>query len=289
MLNNSQDRGWIDRLKNSRTFKALGPGLITGAADDDPSGIATYSQAGAQFGFSITWTLLLAYPLMSVIQEISARIGRTTGRGIAANLRQHYPNWSLQYIVLLVVIANTINIGADLGAMADALKLVVGGPALLYVALFGIGCVALEVFMPYRRYVSILKWLTFALFAYFGTVLVVQVPWGEAVRGFFIPTISADAGFWTVVVAILGTTISPYLFIWQASQEVEEIRDIDERKPLVRSPTQGQDAIARIKVDTLLEWHFLTSSLSRSCSLPLQRCMRPESLIFRRLVKQRKH
>jgi NRAMP (natural resistance-associated macrophage protein)-like metal ion transporter len=250
MLNNSQDRGWIDRMKNSRMFKALGPGLITGAADDDPSGIATYSQAGAQFGFSITWTLLLAYPLMSVIQEISARIGRTTGRGIAANLRQHYPNWSLQCIVLLVVIANTINIGADLGAMADALKLVVGGPVLLYVALFGIGCVALEVFMPYRRYVSILKWLTFALFAYFGTVLVVQVPWGEAARGFFIPTISADAGFWTVVVAVLGTTISPYLFIWQASQEVEEIRDIDERKPLVRSPPQGQDAIARIKVDT---------------------------------------
>lgn len=185
-----------------------------------------------------------------MIQEISARIGRTTGCGIAANLRKHYSNWILQCIVLLVVIANTINIGADLGAMADALNLVAGGPTLLYVAVFGIACAMLEVFIPYSRYVSILKWLTFALFAYFGTVLAVKVPWAEAARGFFIPTFSADAGFWTVVVAIFGTTISPYLFIWQASQEVEEINNIDERKPLVKSPEQGSDAIARIKVDT---------------------------------------
>jgi NRAMP (natural resistance-associated macrophage protein)-like metal ion transporter len=256
MQHKNQDERWIERLKNSRVFKALGPGLITGAADDDPSGIATYSQGGAQFGFSITWTLLFTYPLMAVIQEISARIGRTTGRGIAANLRQHYANWILQCIVLLVVIANTINIGADLGAMADALKLVIGGPSFVYVAVFGVVCAGLEVFIPYRRYVSILRWLTFALFAYFGTVFAVKVPWGEAARGFFIPTLSADAGFWTVVVAIFGTTISPYLFIWQASQEVEEINNVKERKPLVRAPDQGPDAIERIKVDTYIGMAF---------------------------------
>ena len=143
------------RLKRSRVFRALGPGLITGAADDDPSGIATYSQAGAQFGFAITWTLLFTYPLMAVIQEISARIGRTTGKGIAANIRQHYPTAVLQGIVFLLVIANTINIGADLGAMADALRLLIGGPTFLYVFLFGIFCAGLEVFIPYSRYVSL--------------------------------------------------------------------------------------------------------------------------------------
>ena len=162
--------------KQSRLLRALGPGLITGAADDDPSGIATYSQGGAQFGFAITWTLLFTYPLMVAIQEISARIGRTTGMGIAANLRHHYPNWILQCIVFLLIVANTINIGADLGAMGDAVGLLIGGPKLLYVAAFGILCAVLQVFTPYARYVFVLRWLTFALFAYFGTVMVVKVP-----------------------------------------------------------------------------------------------------------------
>jgi len=247
---------WASRLKESRVFRALGPGLITGAADDDPSGIATYSQGGAQFGFAITWTLLFTYPLMAAIQEISALIGRTTGRGIAANLRSHYPNWILQLIVFLVVIANTINIGADLGAMADALKLLLGGPALAYVVLFGLVCAGLEVLMPYKRYVSVLRWLTFALFAYFGTAMVVKVPWLQAVKGFLIPTLSSDPEFWTVVVAIFGTTISPYLFIWQASQEVEEINAVRERKPLTQSPKQGRSAIRRIRVDTFVGMAF---------------------------------
>jgi NRAMP (natural resistance-associated macrophage protein)-like metal ion transporter len=255
-MGKNETGGWIEKLKNSRVVKALGPGLITGAADDDPSGIATYSQAGAQFGFSITWTLLFTYPLMAVIQEISGRIGRTTGRGIAGNLRQHYPHWILQCIVLLILVANTINIGADLGAMADALRLVIGGPRILYVLAFGIVCAVLEIFIPYSRYVSILRWLTFALFAYFGAVLAVKVPWGEAARGFFIPTLSSDPGFWTVVVAIFGTTISPYLFIWQASEEVEEIKNVSERKPLVRAPDQGDDAIERIKIDTYIGMAF---------------------------------
>ena len=242
---------WFSTALNWLPLKrVLGPGLITGAADDDPSGIATYSQAGAQFGFSITWTLLLTYPLMAVIQEISARIGRTTGKGIAANLRHDYPNWVLQCIVGLLVVANTINIGADLSAMADALRLLIGGPLLLYVTLFGGLCSLSQVFIPYSRYVSVLRWLTVVLLAYFATAIVVRVPWGEALAGFFIPTFSADARFWTVVVAIFGTTISPYLFFWQASQEVEEIRNVRARRPLVRSPRQGEDAIRRIKADT---------------------------------------
>ena len=240
----------------ARLLRVLGPGLITGASDDDPSGIATYSQAGAQFGFSITWTLLFTYPLMAAIQEISGRIGRVTGKGIAANLGQHYSTIILQFIVVLVLAANTINIAADLGAMGDAIHLLFGGPTLAYVVAIAALCAALEVFVEYIRYVSILKWLTLALFAYFGTVMVVQVPWGEAARGFFIPTISLKLEFWTMVVAIFGTTISPYLFFWQASQEVEEIDAVKERKPLVDAPEQGPDAISRIKIDTYVGMAF---------------------------------
>jgi NRAMP (natural resistance-associated macrophage protein)-like metal ion transporter len=240
----------------AKLLRVLGPGLITGASDDDPSGIATYSQAGAQFGFSITWTLLFTYPLMAAIQEISGRIGRVTGQGIAANLREHYPNIVLQCVVFLVLIANTINIGADLGAMGDAVHLLVGGPTFLYVGLFATLCVTLEVFITYDRYVSVLKWLTLALLAYFGTVMVVQVPWMEAAKGFFIPTLSSKLDFWTVVVAILGTTISPYLFFWQASQEVEDIEAVKERKPLKESPKQGPDALDRIRLDTYIGMAF---------------------------------
>jgi len=239
-----------------RLLDVLGPGLITGASDDDPSGIATYSQAGAQFGFALTWTMLFSYPLMSVVQEISARIGRTTGRGIAGNMRKYYPNWLLQAVVVLLLLANTINIGADLGAMADALKLIIGGPHLLYVAGFGAASVVLQVFLKYSRYVSVLKWLTLSLFAYFGTVLVVHVPWGEVAHGLFIPTFSTDAGFWTSVVAIFGTTISPYLFFWQASQEVEDEKAKPERKPLKDAPEQAENAIERIRLDTYVGMGF---------------------------------
>lgn len=236
--------------------RVMGPGLITGASDDDPSGIATYSQAGAQFGFSITWTLLFTYPLMAAIQEISARIGRVTGRGIAANLRAHYPNWLLQIIVTMVLVANTINIGADLGAMGDALTLLIGGPKLLYVFAFAFLCAGLQVFMNYSKYVGWLKWLTLVLLAYFGTVIVVHVPWAEAAKGFFLPTISTKWEFWTTVVAILGTTISPYLFFWQASQEVEEIGAVRMRKPLLQAREQGPDAIERIRLDTYVGMGF---------------------------------
>jgi NRAMP (natural resistance-associated macrophage protein)-like metal ion transporter len=239
-----------------RLIRLLGPGLITGASDDDPSGIATYSQAGAQFGFAISWTMLFSYPLMVAIQQISARIGRITGKGVAGNLRQHYPNWLLEGIVALLLIANTINIGADLGAMADALGLLIGGPVLLYVIVFGLFCAVLQVFMAYRPYVAVLKWLTLALFAYFGTVMVVEIPWGEAALGLLLPTFLPDAAFWTTVVAVLGTTISPYLFFWQAAQEVEDIRAVAERKPLVKAPHQGPDAIERIRLDTYVGMAF---------------------------------
>jgi NRAMP (natural resistance-associated macrophage protein)-like metal ion transporter len=234
----------------------LGPGLIAGASDDDPSGIATYSQAGAQFGFAISWTMLLSYPLMVAIQEISARIGRTTGRGIAGNIRRHYPNWMLQGIVTLVLAANTINIGADIGAMGDAVTLLIGGPHLVYVVVIGTVSALLQIFVTYARYARVLKWLTLALFAYFGTVMVVHVPWGEAVRGFFVPTFSADPAFWTTVVAILGTTISPYLFFWQASQEVEEVRADPAAQPLVRAPAQAPREFERIRLDTAVGMAF---------------------------------
>ncbi len=239
-----------------RLLQVLGPGLITGASDDDPSGIATYSQAGAQFGYTITWTMLFSYPLMAVVQEISGRIGRTTGRGIAGNLRKHYPNWLLQALIALLLVANVINIGADIGAMGDALKLIIGGPALLYVIAFGVVSIALQVFLKYKRYVSVLKWLTLSLFTYFATVLVVKVPWMEAAKGFFIPTLSSDADFWKTVVAIFGTTISPYLFFWQASEEVEDLKAKPAKEPLKQAPEQAKPANDRIRLDTYIGMGF---------------------------------
>src|SRR5215471_10321558 len=239
-----------------RILRQLGPGLITGASDDDPSGIGTYSQAGAQLGFGIGWTMLFTYPLMAAVQQISARIGRTTGHGIAGNMRRHYPPWLLQSLVILLCVANTINIGADLGAMGDALSLLIGGPRLLYVIRFGAFCATLQIYMQYTCYVSVLKWLCLALFAYFGTVMVVHVPWEEVAWGLFVPTFSSDGAFWTMVVAILGTTISPYLFFWQASQEAEDIKAVPERKPLLRRARQAPDAFERIRLDTYVGMAF---------------------------------
>jgi NRAMP (natural resistance-associated macrophage protein)-like metal ion transporter len=235
-----------------RLLGALGPGLITGASDDDPSGIATYSQAGAQFGYSLTWTMLLTYPLMAAVQMISGRIGRTTGRGLAGNLRQHYPNWLLQTFVALLTTANTINIGADLGAMADSIGLVVGGPRTLYVALFGAICIGLQVLLKYTRYVSYLEWLTLALLAYVATLFMANVHWGEAVRELVLPTFVWKTEYIQMIVAVFGTTISPYLLFWQASQEAEDIRSVPERQVLKRAPEQGPDAIKRIEIDTLI-------------------------------------
>lgn len=238
--------------RKPRLLDALGPGLITGASDDDPSGIATYSQAGAQFGYTLSWTMLLTYPLMAAVQMISGRIGRTTGRGLAGNLRQHYPNWLLQIFVALLAAANIINIGADLGAMADSSSLVLGGSKTVYVAAFGAVCIGLQVLLQYTRYVSYLKWLTLALLAYVATLFMVDVRWGEALQQFVMPSFTWKTEYIQTIVAVFGTTISPYLLFWQASQEAEDIRAVPERQILKRAPEQGPDAIKRIELDTLI-------------------------------------
>jgi NRAMP (natural resistance-associated macrophage protein)-like metal ion transporter len=234
----------------------LGPGLITGAADDDPSGIATYSQAGAQFGFSLLWTPLLTYPLMVGIQEISARIGRISGRGLASNIRRHYPPWLLYTMVGMLLFANTINIAADMAAMGDALHLIAGGKPQLFALGFGVLSMLLQVFIPYTRYVSILKWLTLALLAYFATALAVKVPWLQVVKSTFTPHIQWKSGYLTTMVALFGTTISPYLFFWQASQEVEELRADPQAEPLKKAPRQIRRQLRRIKLDTAIGMGF---------------------------------
>jgi NRAMP (natural resistance-associated macrophage protein)-like metal ion transporter len=212
-------------LKDHTDFLShIGPGIITGAADDDPSGIATYTQAGAQFGTGLIWSVLLSLPFMIAIQLISARIGRVTGKGIASNLRVHLGRRVVFSIVVLLVVANTINIAADLAAMGGALQLVFGGRQHLYSLLFGLGTVLLQILVPYRKLAPILKWLTLTLFAYVAAVFTVQVPWTKVFHDLVIPQLQWSSSYWTMLVAVLGTTISPYLFFWQASQEVEETR-----------------------------------------------------------------
>lgn len=235
-----------------KLFQVLGPGLITGASDDDPSGIATYSQVGAQFGYGLAWTLVFSYPLMAAIQEISARIGRVTGFGIAGNLRRHYPTWLSAGLVLLLLSANLINIGADLGAMGAALKLLIGGPALLYVVLFGALSAGLQIFTRYARYVSILKWGCLALFSYVICAFVVHVAWGEVASAIVWPPLSFKAEYLMAVVAVMGTTISPYLFFWQAEQEVEDTKEGAGARPLTRAPEQASSEFTRIRLDTYI-------------------------------------
>src|SRR5947207_829106 len=218
----------------------LGPGLITGASDDDPSGIATYSQAGAQFGFNMTWVMLFTWPLMAAIQEISARIGRVTGHGIAGNIRRHYSAWLLRAIVVLLLAANIINLGADLGATAKALRLLVGGPPHLYVVVFAVGCALLEVFVGYERYVSILKWMSVALVAYVAAALVVDVPWARVAYNLVVPTLSWDKDYIVAIVAVLGTTITPYCFFWQSSQEAEDERVDPAAHALIDAPGEAR-------------------------------------------------
>ncbi|WP_082219700.1 NRAMP family divalent metal transporter [Massilia sp. NR 4-1] len=234
----------------------LGPGLVTGAADDDPSGIATYSQAGAQFGFGLLWTMLLTYPLMVGIQMVSASIGRVSGRGLAGNMRRHCPPWLLHGIVLLLLLANTINIAADIAAMGEAARLVLGGRAALYALGFGLLSLLLQLLLPYQRYARLLKWLTLALLAYMATVLVVQVPWGAALRAALLPPLVWERSYLTTVVALFGTTISPYLFFWQAAQEVEELRADPAAAPLRRAPQHSAAELRRIRVDTLVGMGF---------------------------------
>jgi NRAMP (natural resistance-associated macrophage protein)-like metal ion transporter len=238
-----------------RLLGRLGPGLVTGAADDDPSGIGTYSQVGAQFGYALGWTLLFSFPLMAAIQEVSARIGCVTGAGIARNLRRHYPPWLLRTVVPLLLVANIVNLGADLGAMGAALVLIFDGSALMYTVLVAVICVVLEVYMSYARYAAVLRWLTLSLFAYVAVVLVVRVPWGEALYGVLVPQLRLDGEYAMALVAVLGTTISPYLFFWQSAQEVEELhrRHV---KPLCVTPREAGPELARIRVDTMVGMAF---------------------------------
>ena len=202
--------------------KRLGPGVITGAADDDPSGIATYSQAGAQQGVALLWTVVLTWPMMVAVQSVSARIGRVTGHGLAANMLAAFPKPVVTGLVLLLFVANTINIGADLSAMGAAVRLVVGGNQHLYTGLVAVGSLLAVVLIPYHRYVGVLKWLTFSLFAYVGVIFTVHIDWRSVAIGAVLPRFDLTGESFALIVAIFGTTISPYLFFWQSSQEVED-------------------------------------------------------------------
>ncbi|MGJ7546040.1 Nramp family divalent metal transporter [Variovorax sp. LT1R16] len=237
-------------------LRHVGPGVVTGAADDDPSGIATYTQAGAQFGTGLLWTVFLSLPFMIAIQMVSARIGRVTGKGVAANLRDHMPRWLLLGLIGLLVFANTINIAADIGAMGEALQLVVGGGQHFHSLVFGVVTVLLQVFVPYRRLAHILKWLTLTLFAYVATVFAVKVPWARVLHDLVVPQLQWSSDYWMMIVALLGTTISPYLFFWQASQEVEELRQKGGGVGAVGTEAEIWRGLRRVKLDTWIGMIF---------------------------------
>jgi NRAMP (natural resistance-associated macrophage protein)-like metal ion transporter len=240
--------------------KQLGPGLITGAADDDPSGIATYSQAGAQFGYSMLWTVLFTYPLMVGIQMVSARLGCITGRGLAANVKSVFPRSVLYGIVGLLLVANTINIAADIAAMGEALRLLLGGSAHLYSVAFGVLCLGLQVFLRYAAYVRYLKWLTLALLSYVAVVFTVHVQWGQVVSEMVVPRLVLDHNTITMIVAVFGTTISPYLFFWQAAQEMEDLRAVTARNGggslLPHAAEVARRHLRRIRLDTYVGMGF---------------------------------
>jgi NRAMP (natural resistance-associated macrophage protein)-like metal ion transporter len=231
-------------------FQKLGPGLVTGASDDDPSGIATYSQVGAQFGNGLLWTMLLSYPLMAAIQEICARIGRVTGCGLAANLRKHYPRPLLYFVLAAMSTANIFNLGADIGAMGASLALIIPLNVMVLTVTLGITSLIAVLFIPYSTYAKYLKWLTLSLFSYVGVVFVVHVPWLAVLRATLIPHVVLTKEFLMALIAVLGTTISPYLFFWQASQEVEEVGANPGEKALKQAPAQAVAQLGRIHVDT---------------------------------------
>ncbi|MCI3132310.1 NRAMP family divalent metal transporter [Phenylobacterium aquaticum] len=243
------------RPRRFNPFTALGPGLITGAADDDPSGIATYSQAGAGFGLQMLWTVVLTYPFMAAFQSVCARIGRVSGRGLAANIQRVFPPWIVVGVVGLLLIANILNIAADLASMGEAAALVIGGDQHLYTAGFALVTLALQVFVPYHRYVRLLKWLTLALFAYVAVAFIVHVPWLAVLHATVMPKLKFSAEEATLVVAVFGTTISPYLFFWQASEEVEDIAPAGEH-PLTQAPAEAPAALQRIGWDTYVGMAF---------------------------------
>lgn len=234
----------------------LGPGLVTGAADDDPSGIATYSQAGAQFGFGMLWSVMLTTPLMVGIQVVSARIGRVTGHGLAHNVRKHYSPALAYALVALLLIANTLNIAADISAMAEAVRMLVGGPRALFALAFGILAVVLQIWLPYDRLAPLLKALTLVLFAYVAVLFFIEVDWRKVAVSMLVPRPQLSRDYLLLLVGVLGTTISPYLFFWQASQEVEEVRGNEGEAPLRRAPEQAREQLQRIRLDTWIGMAF---------------------------------
>lgn len=240
-------RPWLGRL---------GPGLITGAADDDPSGIATYSQAGSQFGLNMLWTVAFTYPLMAAIQLISARIGRVTGVGLAANMAEVFPRPVVAALVLLLFVANTVNIGADVAAMGAAAELMLGGGQTLFTVLFALGSLILQLFVPYHRYVHVLKWLTLTLFAYVAVAFTVHIDWLQVTARMVAPRLELGSPALTVVVAVFGTTISPYLFFWQSAEEVEDLAM--NRGQILRGeqPEQARAELSRIGWDTIVGMAF---------------------------------
>jgi NRAMP (natural resistance-associated macrophage protein)-like metal ion transporter len=238
------------RLNLEALFKRLGPGVITGAADDDPSGIATYSQAGAYAGFNLLWSVVLTWPLMVAVQSVSARIGRVTGRGLAGNMARVFPHPIVNALVLLLFIANTINLGADLAAMGAAARLVLGGNAHVFTMAFALFSLVAIVYLPYSRYVGLLKWFTSSLFAYVGVVFTVKIDWQAVASGALLPRFDLSGDTVTLIVAVFGTTISPYLFFWQSSQEVEEEKADPKAAPLIRHPEQAPRELGRIGWET---------------------------------------
>jgi len=237
-------------------FEKLGPGLVTGASDDDPSGIATYSQVGAQFGYGLLWTMILSYPLMTAIQEISARIGRVTGCGIAANLRKNYPKPLLYSVLVVMSLANLFNLGADIGAMGAAVQLLLPGRISLFVVILGLASLLGMLVIPYLTYVRYLKWLTLSLFAYVGSAFYVHLPWSEVMHAVVVPKVEITREYLTALIAVLGTTISPYLFFWQASQEVEEVTNNPGEQALRQAPGQARIQLGRIRIDTYVGMAF---------------------------------
>ena len=243
--------GLKSRLHSAPLLEKLGPGLITGAADDDPSGIATYSQGGAQFGFNLLWTLLLTFPLMVSIQMVSALIGRVTGRGLAYNMGQVMPRSVVHGLLVLLFIANTINVGADLAAMGEAAKLVTGLNQHALTIFFAILSLGLQMFIPYRKYARFLTVLTFSLFAYVAILFLLPLDWKAIGAGLIGLHPNLTEGAATTIVAIFGTTISPYLFFWQSAQEVEEVDQRDDEHPLIDRPLEAPEALSRIRIDTI--------------------------------------
>jgi NRAMP (natural resistance-associated macrophage protein)-like metal ion transporter len=245
-----------ERIKE-HPLARVGPGLITGVADDDPSGIATYSQAGAQFGFAMLWTMPLTFPLMAAVQSMCARIGRVTGKGLAANVKAAMPPVVLQGVVFLLLIANTLNIAADVAAMGETAELVTGIDRHALTLAFVLVTVGLQVFVPYHRYVYFLKWLTLSLLSYVAVLFTVHVPWGEVLLRTILPKLTLDADAATVVVGVFGTTISPYLFFWQTSQEAEDIKVHEAELSLRRRPSQALAQFRRIAMGHLVMFHLI--------------------------------